>query len=87
MLNRLLLYYNMWYFHNPTFPQEGCQDFESMAWYEAVMFYGFQEDVKLDNNDSDIKLVPSLVEKVLLPKLTGIITILPPVTWEPCASG
>ena len=51
-----------------------------MAWYEAVMFYGFQEDVKLDNNDSDIKLVPSLVEKVLLPKLTGIITILPPVT-------
>ena len=43
-----------------------------MEWYESLMFYGYREGEDLDPKDSDLKLIPSLIEKVLLPKLTGI---------------
>ena len=36
------------------------------------MFYGYREGEALNREDSDIKLMPSVIEKVLLPKLTGI---------------
>ena len=41
-----------------------------MRWYESLMFYGSQEGQ--DKSDADLKLIPNLIEKVLLPKLTGI---------------
>lgn len=43
-----------------------------MAWYESLMFYGHRKDEQLNASDPDIKLIPTLIEKVLLPKLTGI---------------
>lgn len=50
-----------------------CKDLEKMGWYEIVMKYGFKptetETQLLD--DPDIRLVPSLMEKIVLPKITG----------------
>jgi len=35
------------------------------------MFYGYRKGEDPSPDDPDIKLMPSIVEKVLLPKLTG----------------
>ena len=40
------------------------------------MFYGYSEGRTPDPRDIDTKLMPSLTEKVLLPKLTGRLIIL-----------
>lgn len=41
-----------------------------MMWFECLLFYGC--DMKdADKEDADVALLPSLVEKVVLPKLTG----------------
>lgn len=42
-----------------------------MRWYESLMFYGFREGDSLDDKDEDIKLMPSMIEKVILPKIIG----------------
>ena len=44
-----------------------------MSWYSALVMYGCHDTGgALLVEDSDIKLIPSIIEKVLLPKLTGI---------------
>lgn len=48
-----------------TFHLEDCR------WFQVLMYYGFQEGVGLDMDDDDVQLIPSLVEKVVLSKLTG----------------
>ncbi|KAM5180015.1 PAX3- and PAX7-binding protein 1 isoform 2-T2 [Mantella aurantiaca] len=65
---------------NPLEPK--CCDFESMMWFECLVFYGC--DVKEDDEkeDPDIALLPSLVEKVVLPKLTGMAESV----WDPFSS-
>ncbi|XP_063812522.1 PAX3- and PAX7-binding protein 1 [Pseudophryne corroboree] len=60
---------------NPLEPK--CCDFESMMWFEALLFYGCEE--KDDKEDVDRALLPSIVEKVILPKLTGIAEHI----WDP----
>ncbi len=52
--------------------QVDCANFEEASWFESLMFYGYQEGHTQHSDDADIKLMPSLIEKVLLPKLTGI---------------
>lgn len=43
-------------------------------WFECLLFYGC--DVKdADKEDADVALLPSLVEKVVLPKLTGMFVL------------
>lgn len=54
---------------NPLEPK--CCDFESMMWFECLLFYGCDVN-EGDKEDADVALLPSLVEKVVLPKLTGI---------------
>ena len=34
------------------------------------MFYGFREGVELDPNDPDTRLLPELVDKVIVTKIT-----------------
>ncbi|KAG8450245.1 hypothetical protein GDO86_002771 [Hymenochirus boettgeri] len=51
--------------------EENCCDFESMRWFEALIYYGAEEK-DYDKEDVDIVLLPSIVEKVILPKLAGI---------------
>lgn len=46
---------------------------EKMEWYESVMKYGYTpgetEEQLID--DPDIRFVPTLMERTVLPKLTG----------------
>lgn len=51
-----------------------CKDLEKMEWFETVMKYGFKS-TETENqlmDDPDIRLVPTLLEKIVLPKITGI---------------
>lgn len=51
-------------------PQADCPDFEAMNWFESLMFYGFREGVEPDPNDPDTRLLPELVDRVIVTKLT-----------------
>ncbi|OCT91246.1 PAX3- and PAX7-binding protein 1 [Xenopus laevis] len=51
--------------------EANCRNFESLRWFECLLFYGCEEK-EYDKEDADIVLLPSLVEKVILPRLTGI---------------
>ncbi|XP_043848016.1 PAX3- and PAX7-binding protein 1 isoform X1 [Dromiciops gliroides] len=55
-----------------------CRDFESMLWFESLLFYGCEEQEQ-EKEDVDVALLPTIVEKVILPKLTGIAEN----TWDP----
>ncbi|XP_075767003.1 PAX3- and PAX7-binding protein 1 [Pelodiscus sinensis] len=60
-------------------PLEGkCQDFESMLWFESLLFYGCEEQEQ-EKDDADISLLPTIVERVVLPKLT----VLAESIWDP----
>lgn len=43
-----------------------------MLWFESLLFYGCEEQEQ-EKDDADISLLPTIVERVVLPKLTGII--------------
>jgi GC-rich sequence DNA-binding factor len=65
-------------------PLEQCEDFEKMQWYSDTMRFGYnrRETEKSLTNDLDVRLVPVLVEKILLPKLTEIIE----TCWDPLST-
>jgi hypothetical protein len=52
--------------------QDGCLEFERAKWYDTLILYGLKEGETEDGlkQDPDVKLVPTVIEKVLLPKLT-----------------
>ena len=50
--------------------QENCKDFEELRWYESLLFYGFKEGEAIDREDEDVKLLPAIVDKIVLPKLS-----------------
>ena len=56
------------------FFQAQCANFEYMLWFESLLFYGFEEHSMLQRGDGDISLLPAIVEKVILSKLTGRVT-------------
>ncbi|XP_063303810.1 PAX3- and PAX7-binding protein 1 [Pelobates fuscus] len=58
-----------------------CCEFESMDWFESLLFYGCEEK-EYDKEDADIALIPSIVEKVILPKLAAIAENV----WDPFSS-
>lgn len=41
-----------------------------MLWFESLLFYGCEEQEQ-EQDDADIALLPTIVEKAVLPKLTG----------------
>ncbi|XP_059561575.1 PAX3- and PAX7-binding protein 1-like [Myotis daubentonii] len=55
-----------------------CRDFENMLWFESLLFYGCEEREQ-EREDVDIALLPTMVEKVILPKLTVIAENM----WDP----
>ncbi|XP_006107315.1 PAX3- and PAX7-binding protein 1 [Myotis lucifugus] len=55
-----------------------CRDFENMLWFESLLFYGCEEREQ-EREDVDIALLPTIVEKVILPKLTVIAEHM----WDP----
>ena len=36
-----------------------------------LMFYGYREGEEPDSSDEDLQLIPQLVDRVLVPRLTG----------------
>ncbi|KAK2828663.1 hypothetical protein Q5P01_019697 [Channa striata] len=59
-----------------------CANFEYMLWFESLLFYGFEENSTLQKGDGDIGLLPAIVEKVILSKLT----VLAEQVWDPLSS-
>ncbi|XP_010775138.1 PAX3- and PAX7-binding protein 1-like [Notothenia coriiceps] len=59
-----------------------CANFEYMLWFESLLFYGFEENSVLQRGDGDICLLPSIVEKVILSKLT----VLAEQVWDPLSN-
>uniref|UniRef100_A0A8C5N263 PAX3 and PAX7 binding protein 1 n=1 Tax=Leptobrachium leishanense TaxID=445787 RepID=A0A8C5N263_9ANUR len=55
-----------------------CGDFEGLEWFETLLYYGWDEHEN-DRDDPDIALLPSIAEKVILPKLTAFAENL----WDP----
>ena len=55
--------------------QAKVKDFEEMGWFEILMFYGFREgsDVAMSDDDDDSHLIPSLVERAVLPLVTSLV--------------
>lgn len=62
--------------------EEPCPNFEYMLWFESLLFYGFEEHRMLEKEDGDIGLLPAIVEKVLLSKLS----VLAEQVWDPLSS-
>ncbi|TWW74671.1 PAX3- and PAX7-binding protein 1 GC-rich sequence DNA-binding factor 1 [Takifugu flavidus] len=56
-----------------------CENFEYMLWFESLLFYGFDEQTALQKGDGDNGLLPSIVEKVILSKLTVLVE----QVWDP----
>ena len=51
------------------------KEFEEMGWFEILMFYGYREgyDTMMSNDDDDVHLIPSLVERAVLPLVTSLV--------------
>ncbi|XP_022100458.1 PAX3- and PAX7-binding protein 1-like [Acanthaster planci] len=62
--------------------ESDCHDLEEMPWYESMLFFGFQQSEDIDSEDLDASLIPSLVQKVVLPKLTDMVK----EVWDPVSS-
>ncbi|XP_065648625.1 PAX3- and PAX7-binding protein 1 isoform X2 [Hydra vulgaris] len=56
-------------------------DLESMNWFKTLILYGHVPD-DIDIDDDDIKLVPNIIEKSIIPKLTVIMRDV----WDPLSS-
>lgn len=52
--------------------QESCKPLSEMRWYRSVVLYGHSSSASFDSADPDNQLIPMIVEKVLVPKLTGM---------------
>lgn len=53
---------------------ETAMDFEKADWYRECMLNGYDPGTETEQSlaaDPDVRFVPSLVEKIILPKLTG----------------
>ncbi|TNN48665.1 PAX3- and PAX7-binding protein 1 [Liparis tanakae] len=59
-----------------------CANFEYMLWFESLLFYGFEEHSVLLRADGDISLLPAIVEKVILSKLTALAE----QVWDPLSN-
>ncbi|BFF89618.1 PAX3- and PAX7-binding protein 1 [Drosophila madeirensis] len=59
-------------------------DIETMRWYQACMLYACQADETMEQlkNDPDVNLVPSLIDKIVLPKVTSLVT----ECWDPLST-
>lgn len=50
------------------------KDIEKLNWYPACMLYAWNEEETEATlkQDSDNNLVPTIIEKIILPKITGM---------------
>ncbi|XP_025097837.1 PAX3- and PAX7-binding protein 1-like isoform X2 [Pomacea canaliculata] len=62
--------------------EEGCRDFEDMDWYNSLIFFGASSQREVDPEDTDIKILLAVVEKIILPKLTYLAENI----WDPLST-
>lgn len=50
------------------------KDIEKLNWYPACILYAWDENETEEclRQDPDVNLVPTLIEKIVLPKITGV---------------
>ena len=54
--------------------QAKCLEIEDFRWYKSLVLFGCGDDpYDIDVDDPDVKLIPIVLEKSLIPKLTGIL--------------
>ena len=46
-----------------------------MHWYRNLIFYGIDNRDGINENNTDIKVLPSIIEKVFVPKITGELNV------------
>ncbi|XP_017466846.1 PREDICTED: PAX3- and PAX7-binding protein 1 isoform X1 [Rhagoletis zephyria] len=63
---------------------EEYKDIEKMHWYSACMLYAWSEDETETSLrlDVDVSLVPTIIEKIILPKVTDIVN----QCWDPLST-
>ncbi|XP_062392561.1 PAX3- and PAX7-binding protein 1 [Sardina pilchardus] len=59
-----------------------CPNFEYMLWFESLLFYGCEDPTASQTGDFDSSLLPSIVERVILPKLA----VLADQVWDPLST-
>ena len=59
--------------------QPSCPNFEEYSWFLSLMTYGTTEGHDPSANDPDTNLIPIIINKVLLPKVTKLIKC----CWDP----
>nr|CAD7423431.1 unnamed protein product [Timema monikensis] len=65
-------------------PLQESVEFERHKWYDTLLLYGLKEseNEELLRQDPDLRLVPTIVEKVILPKLTQLVE----AQWDPLST-
>ncbi|XP_013112939.2 PAX3- and PAX7-binding protein 1 isoform X2 [Stomoxys calcitrans] len=60
------------------------KDIEKLNWYQAAILYAWTEEETEESlrQDPDVNLVPTLIEKIILPKITDIVTH----CWDPLST-
>ncbi|XP_075146606.1 PAX3- and PAX7-binding protein 1 [Haematobia irritans] len=60
------------------------KDIEKLNWYQSAILYAWKEDETEESlrQDPDVNLVPTLIEKIVLPKITDIVTH----CWDPLST-
>ncbi|XP_068698519.1 PAX3- and PAX7-binding protein 1-like [Montipora foliosa] len=60
-----------------------CLEIEEFRWYKSLVLFGCGDDpYDIDVDDPDVKLIPSLLEKSVIPKLTGLFEHV----WDPLST-
>ncbi|XP_041351810.1 PAX3- and PAX7-binding protein 1-like [Gigantopelta aegis] len=62
--------------------EENCIDFEEAKWYNCLVFLGSTDDEAISLDDDDIKILPAVVDKILIPKLTTMVESV----WDPLST-
>lgn len=57
-------------------------DFEDSSWFNTLIFMGYKDGEKIDKSDDDLRILPSVVDKLIVPKLT----FLAQDVWDPMST-
>ncbi|GFS26357.1 PAX3- and PAX7-binding protein 1-like [Elysia marginata] len=57
-------------------------DFEDSSWFNTIIFMGYRDGEKIDRSDDDLRILPSVVDKLILPKLTFLVQDV----WDPMST-
>ena len=50
--------------------QADNSDFEDSSWFNTLVFMGYRDGETIDRSDDDLRILPSVVDKLIIPKLT-----------------